>query len=359
MYRTDITTPKMLFDIWNGQRELPTFIKTIWNLYQSLQKDIIQWTKCLVMIPLWSICWFLDCITRPLDPLKWWLSLCYEAYENLHKPTYVTLRFSKKTFPSFDKRYCILSNYQVEGNSIWLGAPSSRGSNKMFKNTNVKYKNLHLSWPGSKISKNAHFPRKGFLITMILILFMIMCFIPPFMTAIFKINKVKLFGNKEKVALVNVRKVLNVNEEESSYFTNFDSDTKLAVVDNSANVHIWNCLQDFINFRPFTQENMPENVETIGAGALPEGCGDVPIILLDDNQVEHEIILRNVFFSPKSGVNIISVPEFATLFPDNWGQPDEEGTHIKSCRSRSTFTWNRGQFVKISFIETAKSQRCQ
>ena len=124
----------------------------------------------------------------------------------------------------------------------------------------------------------------------------------------FKINEVKLFWNPEKVALVNVHKVLNVNEEESSYFTNFDSDTKLAVVDNSANVHIWNCLQDFINFKPFTQDNIPENVNTIGDGALPEGCGDVPIILLDNNQVEHEIILRGVLFFQNSGVNIISVP---------------------------------------------------
>ena len=41
-------------------------------------------------------------------------------------------------------------------------------------------------------------------------------------------------------------------------------------------------------------------------------------------------------------VNIISISELATLFPDEKDIPDEEGTHIKSYKSKSTLTWNNG-----------------
>ena len=236
LYRTATIIPNYLFDIWKGQRELPEFCKGFINLGLSFQIDIIQWTKSLIMITIWTNCWIIDTTSRPLDPLKWWLSLCYEAYENLNKPTYITLRFSKKTFPSFDKRLCLWSSYQVEGNSLWLGAPTFRGSNRMFKKTEDKYKKLHPSWSHSKIYKSSFLPRKGLAVSIFIVLIMILCFIPPILAAMFKINKVKVFGTP-KVALVNVQ-VLNTQDEEKNYFSNFDSDTKFAVVDNSANVHI-------------------------------------------------------------------------------------------------------------------------
>ena len=54
-------------------------------------------------------------ITRSIQN---WLLLLYEAYENLNKPMYIILRFPGKNFPSFDKVCCLLSYYQVRGNSM-------------------------------------------------------------------------------------------------------------------------------------------------------------------------------------------------------------------------------------------------
>ena len=105
------------------------------------------------------------------------------------------------------------------------------------------------------------------------------------------------------MALVNIQ-VLNTQDEEKKYFSNFDSDTKLAVVDNSANVHIWNSLKDFVNLQLFNEEEMSDKVKTIGTGAAPVGCGDIPIVIIDNDKVEHHLILKNVYYFPNSDVNI-------------------------------------------------------
>ena len=159
----------------------------------------------------------------------------------------------------------------------------------MFKKTEDKYKKLHPSWSHSKIYKNSFFPIKGLAVSIFIILIMILCFIPPILAAMFKINRVKVFGTPKKVALVNVQ-VLNTQDEEKNYFSNFDSDTKLAVVDNSANVHIWNSLKDFVNLKLFNESEMSDKVTTIGTGAAPVGCGDIPIVMIDNDKVEHHLI---------------------------------------------------------------------
>ena len=157
-----------------------------------------------------------------------------------------------------------------------------------------------------------------------------------------------MFGTPEKIALANI-KVFNTKNDEEHYFSNFDSDTQFAVVDNSANVNIWDSLKDFANIKLCDKDDMSEKVKTIGSGAVPLGIGEVPVILTDNDQVEHQMVLRNVYYFPDSDVNLISISELATLFPDKWGDPDEDGTHIQPGRSNSTLTWNHGQFRK-SFI---------
>ena len=98
---------------------------------------------------------------------------------------------------------------------------------------------------------------------------MILCFLPPFLEAFIKIHKAKLFGKPGKVALVNIHKVLNTQDEERHYFSNFDPDTKLMVLDYLANVNIWNCHKDFVNFKPFTEDDMSEHIKIVGDGASP------------------------------------------------------------------------------------------
>ena len=58
------------------------------------------------------------------------------------------------------------------------------------------------------------------------------------------------------------------------------------------------------------------------------------------------MILKHVYYFPNSEVNIISISQLATLFPDEKDRPDEEGTHIKSYKSKSTLTWNKGQYQR-------------
>ena len=59
-------------------------------------------------MPTWTLCCIFDTVSRPLDPLKWLLTLCYEAYRNINKSTSMTLRFSKRTVLSFDKRILLV-----------------------------------------------------------------------------------------------------------------------------------------------------------------------------------------------------------------------------------------------------------
>ena len=54
-------------------------------------------------------------------------------------------------------------------------------------------------------------------------------------------------------------------------------------------------------------------------------------------------------YFPKSEVNLISIAELATLFPDENGEPDKEGTYIISHRSKSVLTWNHNQFKRTLY----------
>ena len=114
------------------------------------------------------------------------------------------------------------------------------------------------------------------------------------------------------------------------------------MIDNTANVNVWNCKEDFVTFKSLSPTNIQANIQTIGDGALPSGIGDVPVIFKDNNHVKHNLRLKNVFYFPNSQVNLISVAELANLFPDDEGMPDEDRTFIVSFRSRSTLTWKRG-----------------
>ena len=92
--------------------------------------------------------------------------------------------------------------------------------------------------------------------------------------------------------------------------------------------------------------------------------------MIENKIVEHQLILKHLYSFPNSVVNIIiiselttlfsdekdyfpnledrifSISELATVFPYERDRPDEEGTHIKSHRSKSTLTWNKGQYQR-------------
>ena len=153
------------------------------------------------------------------------------------------------------------------------------------------------------MSKKSRLPQSGILRKLVLIFFINLSFIPPFVTALMRIPVAK-FTHKQQVknitrcVNVSVKRALNTQEDNDGYFSNFDSDSKLAVIDNAANVNVWNCKEDFVEFRPLCPNMIPANVQTIGDGALPSGIGDVPVIFKDNNYVKHNLLLKKcILFS--------------------------------------------------------------
>ena len=109
----------------------------------------------------------------------------------------------------------------------------------------------------------------------------------------------------------------------------FDSDSKSAVCDNSANVHVCNQKGMYVGeLRPIKSHK----VATIGGkGHSPEGIGTVKWSWNDDDGRKHEYLVEDVLFFPQSPINILSVTEFAKQLQD------KEGTGIDTKQLRSRF----------------------
>ena len=125
-------------------------------------------------------------------------------------------------------------------------------------------------------------------------------------------------------------------------YVSFDSDTTHCVVDNCANVHIWNNINDFVqgSYIEFDQDKSTGVSAVNGSTNKPAGIGNVRISWHDDKGKKYEIELRNVLHFPSSPVKILSVVELAAQLGDDWD------TWILSRRYQSTFTWAFGKFVK-------------
>lgn len=132
------------------------------------------------------------------------------------------------------------------------------------------------------------------------------------------------------------------HNENKGVYTTFDPDTEYCVVDNCANVHIWN---DFSAFIPSSYLKFNAAVSTSvsavnGDSNLPAGCGDVPVAWKDDNGKEYDIVLKNVLHFPKSPVKILSVVSLSEQLQDDLN------TWILTRRRQSIFTWAFGKFTK-------------
>ena len=121
--------------------------------------------------------------------------------------------------------------------------------------------------------------------------------------------------------------VLNIDEKCGDQpAINFDSDSTTVVCNNSANIHICNDKQHFVDeLRPVAQHK----VATIGGrGHAPSGIGTVEWTWCDDKGKRHTYRVRNVLFFPQSPINILSVTEFAKQLND------EEGTGVDTKQKR-------------------------
>ena len=113
------------------------------------------------------------------------------------------------------------------------------------------------------------------------------------------------------------------NSKGAGVFTSFDLDTETCVVDNCANVNIWNDINGFIpeSYLKINEEASTAVSAVNGEGNLPAVCGDVPIEWTDDKGQNYKTILKNVLHFPKSPVKILSVVSLVEQFQvgfDTW-----------------------------------------
>ena len=132
------------------------------------------------------------------------------------------------------------------------------------------------------------------------------------------------------------------NDSNKNAYVSFDPDTEQCVVDNCANVHIWNDFSAFIpeSYIKFNQAASTAVSAVNGESNVPAGCGDVPVQWTDDDGILYEITLKNVLHFPNSPVKILSVVELAEQLKDDLD------TWILSRRYQSIFTWAFGKFTK-------------
>ena len=117
----------------------------------------------------------------------------------------------------------------------------------------------------------------------------------------------------------------------------FDTDSIDMVMDNSANVFIFNNKSLLRNYRPL---DISEGIETVGENAVPEGVGDMTVYWHDNNGKEHCAELKNVLYCPRSPVNVFSVTKYAqSLAGPNDGSLSNAAS-IETFAYHSEFKWN-------------------
>ena len=117
----------------------------------------------------------------------------------------------------------------------------------------------------------------------------------------------------------------------------FDLQSSTAIIDNSANTHIWSNKHDFVteSLKPYSNDN--DKVMTVGSESLsPSGIGKVQVQWLDDDNKRYSIVLKDVLYFPNSPVNVISCTSLANQLDDN------DGTWIQTKRHHSNFEWDFG-----------------
>jgi len=113
-------------------------------------------------------------------------------------------------------------------------------------------------------------------------------------------------------------------------------DARVVLVDNCANTHVWNNLEDFEegSVKPI---NRLEGVATIGGSNFyPESVGRLPLSWKDEEGNPFSIVLENVLYFPQSPVNVLSITRLADQLED-----DPFGTYIKTGRGKSELVWQK------------------
>jgi hypothetical protein len=143
---------------------------------------------------------------------------------------------------------------------------------------------------------------------------------------------------------------LSSEDTEVEKSISWDSDSTTAVLDNSANTHIWNELSDFMEGTlKYFDDNDDVGVLTIDKSSVrPIGIGTVIVGLHDNTGNLVKVKLTDCLYFPASPVKIISVTALASQLAD------EDGTWIQTRWRRSTFTWDHGKYTIDFFHPSSK-----
>jgi len=143
--------------------------------------------------------------------------------------------------------------------------------------------------------------------------------------------------------------VYNASEVVNSVSFSFDSDSVNVVLDNSANTHIWNNLDDFVEGTVTYLTDSDQNIGVVTIGdteCRPIATGTVLLTITDENNHDCKVTLKDALYFPTSPVNVLGITKLGEQLDD------EEGTWIKTRWRRSTFAWDHEQH-QLSFNHPA------
>ena len=140
------------------------------------------------------------------------------------------------------------------------------------------------------------------------------------------------------------------SEAKADDIVSWDINSTSVVVDNAANTHIWNNLEDFVvgSVRYFDDADEVGVLTIDKDSSRPLGVGTVIVKITEDNGDETEVELHHCLYFLASPVKIISVSSLASQYDDL------EGTWIKSFWQHSVFHWDHDKHSVTFYRPTSK-----
>ena len=106
-YRIAMCLPIYIYKV---MKSVPMMILNLTHFFKIVLQDIFAWTQSIAFFQLWIVLKCIDTITFFMDPLKWWICLCYAAWIDIQLNTSlsITLKIPKNNVPCFYSNYCLL-----------------------------------------------------------------------------------------------------------------------------------------------------------------------------------------------------------------------------------------------------------
>ena len=111
------------------------------------------------------------------------------------------------------------------------------------------------------------------------------------------------------------------------------------MINNSVNCHICTGSLYFEELHLFThlEKEMLGSIGTIRDSVIPEGFGNIQLVWKDNNGIDHEYLVEDIFCIPTLSANLLGVTKFGKQIEPK----DEaflEGTNIQAFMNYLVFT---------------------